>query len=163
MGKHIHHIIPRHVGGTDDPENLIELTVEEHAEAHRKLWEEHNRWQDFVAWKALSGQIEIDDLRREISRLANLGRKHSPEAIKKIKDARALQITTEETRAKMSKARRGKPITWDTKGHTPEANKKRSESLSGIAKPKVKCPHCGKEGGRPQMHQWHFSNCKDRK
>lgn len=31
--KHIHHIIPRHMGGTDDPSNLIELTIQEHAEA----------------------------------------------------------------------------------------------------------------------------------
>lgn len=21
-------------------------------------------------------------------------------------------------------------------------------------------PHCGKEGGAPQMKQWHFDNCK---
>jgi hypothetical protein len=101
MGKHIHHIIPRHAGGTDDPENLIELTVEEHAEAHRKLWEEHNRWQDFMAWKALSGQIEIDDLRREICRLANLGRKHSPETIKKIKEE--MRKFTEEQRENYTK------------------------------------------------------------
>jgi hypothetical protein len=27
--KHIHHIIPKHIGGTDEPSNLIELTVKE--------------------------------------------------------------------------------------------------------------------------------------
>ena len=53
--KHKHHIIPRHVGGTDDPSNLIELTPEEHAEAHRKLYEEHGHWQDRVAWIGLAG------------------------------------------------------------------------------------------------------------
>ena len=30
---HSHHIIPKHIGGTDDPSNIIELTVEEHAAA----------------------------------------------------------------------------------------------------------------------------------
>ena len=30
------------MGGTDDPNNLIELTIEEHAEAHRVLWKTHN-------------------------------------------------------------------------------------------------------------------------
>ena len=25
--KHKHHIIPRHMGGTDDPINLVELTI----------------------------------------------------------------------------------------------------------------------------------------
>ena len=51
---HKHHIIPKHMGGTDDPSNLVELTVEEHAEAHRKLFEEHGRWQDELAWKGLA-------------------------------------------------------------------------------------------------------------
>ena len=53
--KHKHHIIPRHMGGTDDPSNLIELTPEEHAEAHRLLYEEHGHWQDRVAWIGLAG------------------------------------------------------------------------------------------------------------
>jgi len=49
------------MGGTDDLENLIELTVEEHAEAHRKLFEQHGCWQDEIAWKALSGQITMNE------------------------------------------------------------------------------------------------------
>jgi hypothetical protein len=44
--KHKHHIIPRHAGGTDDPSNLVELSIEEHAEAHRVLYEKYDRWQD---------------------------------------------------------------------------------------------------------------------
>ena len=52
---HTHHIIPRHAGGTDDPSNLIELTVEEHAEAHRVLYEQYGRKQDLLAYKMLSG------------------------------------------------------------------------------------------------------------
>jgi len=54
---HTHHIIPRHMGGTDDPSNLVRLTVEEHAAAHLKLYEEHSNKLDYVAWKCLSGQI----------------------------------------------------------------------------------------------------------
>lgn len=37
MTKHRHHIIPKHAGRTDDNSNLIELTIEEHAEEHRKV------------------------------------------------------------------------------------------------------------------------------
>ncbi len=59
---HKHHIVPRHMGGTDDPSNLIELTIEEHAEAHRKLFEQHGHWQDEFAWKGLAGMIDRAEL-----------------------------------------------------------------------------------------------------
>ena len=64
--KHTHHIIPRHMGGTDDPSNLIELTIEEHAEAHRILYEQHGHWQDKVAWQGLLGLIGHEDIMREM-------------------------------------------------------------------------------------------------
>ena len=49
------------MGGTDDPSNLIELTPEEHAEAHRLLYEEHGNWQDYVAWQGLAKLAEKKD------------------------------------------------------------------------------------------------------
>jgi hypothetical protein len=55
---HRHHIIPKHQGGSDDPSNLIELTVEDHAIAHRHLWKMYGRWQDKIAWLGLSGHID---------------------------------------------------------------------------------------------------------
>lgn len=61
---HNHHIIPKHMGGTDDPTNLIKLTVEEHAEAHKILFEEYGRWQDKLAWQGLSGLIGRDEINR---------------------------------------------------------------------------------------------------
>lgn len=60
--KHLHHIIPRHAGGTDDPDNLIELTVEEHARAHYILWNQYGRWQDKVAWQCLYGKLGKEEL-----------------------------------------------------------------------------------------------------
>ena len=66
VAKHKHHIIPRHAGGTDDPSNLVELTVEEHANAHRRLYEEEGRWQDELAWKTLSGLIGKDEMMEEM-------------------------------------------------------------------------------------------------
>lgn len=52
--------------------------------------------------------------------------------------------------------------------NSAESNERRSKSLIGIErhnlrgvpKPKLTCPHCGKEGGRPQMIQYHFEKCK---
>lgn len=265
MGTHKHHIIPKHMGGSDDPSNLIELTVAEHAEAHRKLFEENGCWQDEVAWKALSGQISSDEARREATRRTWLGRKHTPEARQRIKEGvaraavvrgpmaeetkqkisnslaghsvsdetRALwskqrtgrEVTKEtrqkisdgnkgkiisdehleilkqpksdehkkkigagnkgkvrtpevrqknrlarlgkkasvETRKKQSDAHKGRQITWNLNATTPEANEKRSKAMTGRAKLKVQCPHCSKIGGEPQMKQWHFYNCKEKK
>ena len=64
--KHIHHILPRHMGGSDDPSNLVELSIEDHAEAHRKLFEEHGHWQDYLAWQGLAGLIPKQELVRLI-------------------------------------------------------------------------------------------------
>ena len=160
MGTHLHHIIPRHMGGSNDLENLIELTVEEHAEAHKILYEKHGHWQDHIAWKALSGQINSDDIRREIVKYVWTGKKHTETSRKKIKEARSKQIFTDETRKKMSKSLKGRKITWETNATTVEANLKRSQSLKGRPKPIIECPHCGKIGGASSMKQWHFDNCK---
>lgn len=84
---HKHHIVPKHMGGTDDSSNLIELTVEEHAEAHRLLWEEHGNEYDRIAWMSLSGRIDCEDAR-----------------ILAVIEWNKNRIITEETRDKMSKS-----------------------------------------------------------
>jgi hypothetical protein len=61
------------MGGSNDPENLIELTIEEHADAHRILFEKYGKIEDLWAWKGLSGQIGKEELLREISK--NNGKK----------------------------------------------------------------------------------------
>jgi hypothetical protein len=55
---HVHHIVPKHAGGTDDPSNLVELTIEDHAIAHRMLWKLYGRKEDWCAWTGLSGLDE---------------------------------------------------------------------------------------------------------
>jgi len=82
---HKHHIIPRHAGGTDDPSNLIKLTIDEHAEAHRILYQKHGRWQDRVAWQALTKAIPKAEIIRLKQSLATKGKKQTPEHIEKRK------------------------------------------------------------------------------
>src|ERR1017187_8714054 len=62
MITHTHHINPKHMGGSDDPSNLIELTVSDHAEAHRVLFEQYGRWEDELAWKGLAGIIGNEEV-----------------------------------------------------------------------------------------------------
>lgn len=49
------------MGGTNDPNNLVKLTVAEHAEAHRLLYEEHGNKFDYIAYMALSNQIGYEE------------------------------------------------------------------------------------------------------
>ena len=81
--KHKHHIIPKHMGGCDNPSNLIELTVEEHAEAHRKLYEEHGCWQDYIAWKGLAGIIPRAEINAQLHYLSGKHTYHLKKGIHK--------------------------------------------------------------------------------
>lgn len=45
------------MGGTDNPSNLIELTIEQHAEVHKNLYEAHGKIEDYYAWQGLLGNI----------------------------------------------------------------------------------------------------------
>ena len=128
---HRHHIIPRHAGGTDDPSNIVELTIEEHAEAHRLLYEEHGRWQDKCAWRALSGQIGKDEIILEVRREAGKkrrGRKLSEETKKKMSESSKGQVISEETRAKISAANKGKVRTKEQKAKLSALRKGRTFS-----------------------------------
>jgi hypothetical protein len=86
---HKHHIVPRHAEpfANNCPENLIELTVVEHAEAHKQLWLMNRDPLDEIAYLTLSGQIGIEDASamayraamariKETNSYAWLGRKH---------------------------------------------------------------------------------------
>lgn len=44
-----HHITPRHIGGTDDPDNMVVLLPEEHYFAHLVRWKAYNDRCDFLA------------------------------------------------------------------------------------------------------------------
>lgn len=59
------------MGGTDDPSNIVELTVEEHAEAHRVLFETYGKKEDELAWKGLAGIIGKEKLIYELSLLGS--------------------------------------------------------------------------------------------
>jgi hypothetical protein len=114
--KHIHHILPKYLGGSDDPSNLIELTVEAHAEAHRILYEQHGNWQDYCAWQALSGQIGQDEA-MFMARSKGGRKPMSEESNAKLKES--CKLRTERQRAD---------------GTLEKANKKRSETMKGYKK-----------------------------
>jgi molecular chaperone DnaK (HSP70) len=132
--KHKHHIIPRHMGGTDDPSNLIELTVEEHAEAHRKLWEQYGNIKDYCAWKGLEGTIGKEEIVRLL--MDPTGRVHTEETKQKISEAhKGKSKHTEESKEKLRQFRTGMKLSEEHKakisksleGNTRMVGKKLSE------------------------------------
>ena len=121
MIKHKHHIIPRHAGGTDHPLNLIELTIEQHAEAHRILYEEYGRNEDKWAWLGLSGQIGKDEILRQIA-MAQKGVKKPEGFGEKISAFRKTFKYSEESKKKMSDAKIGKSISVEQKEKIRQSN-----------------------------------------
>ena len=134
--KHRHHIIPRHAGGSDDPSNIQRLTIEEHAEAHKILYETYGREEDRIAWLGLSSQIGKEEA---VRLAASLGGRKGNKALSswysKIKGSTYEEIYGVE-RAEKLKSMRSKRFSgcsnprFGTK-HSAERNKKHSECLSG--------------------------------
>ena len=145
--KHLHHIIPKHAGGTDDPSNLVELTVEEHAEAHRILFEQYGRWEDEIAWKGLSGIIGHEEAVKIAQSAHNiqthLGRKRPASTIEKMKQnhkGMRGRKHSNETKAIMSIVRKGKS-TWSKGKKLSEETKMKMKLSQNIRRQKeaVKC------------------------
>ena len=144
--KHKHHIVPRHMGGSDDPSNLIELTVEEHADAHRKLWEQYSNIKDYCAWKGLegtigkeeivrllidpTGRVHTEETKQKISKSQLSKPKHTEESKENLKQFRTGTKQSEETKRKISEAGLGNTRCLGYK-HTEETKSKVSKSLEG--------------------------------
>lgn len=62
------------MGGTDDPSNVVELTIAEHAEAHRLLFEEYGLKEDELAWKGLLGMVDKTHIIREAQSIGGTNR-----------------------------------------------------------------------------------------
>jgi hypothetical protein len=56
------------MGGTDDQENLVFLTPEEHAKAHQELYEKYGKMEDYLAWKGLAGFMGREEIITELMR-----------------------------------------------------------------------------------------------
>ena len=175
---HKHHIIPKHMGGTDDPSNLVQLTIEEHALAHKNLYEKYNKPEDYAAWQGLSGMMDkqqiISYMQSEASKRKNkrevengthsfLGDKNPSR--KKVK------LGTHHFQHNIGN-RPGDIVQrdlvslglhhWQSAEHAKVVGERSKEMIAEQKHPfgqSIQCPHCGKHGQKSAMKRWHFSNC----
>lgn len=188
--KETHHILPKSLGGTDDTDNLVDLTPKEHYIAHRllvKITEGEDRQKmAFALWRMTNkGEATnahaYEKVRKEYREALSEYRtgkkfgKHSEEAREKAR-LRALgennnmygKKHTDESRQKMSEAlkgtRKGENNPFYGKTHDPETIErirvKSSLKQKGRPKPKSACPHCGGLFAANTMARFHGEKCK---
>lgn len=155
-----HHIIPRCMGGSNDPSNLVCLTPEAHYVAHQllvKLYPDNHKL-IYAANLMTAGKYRNNKLygwiRQRISTArkgkpqspehtakvvaANKGRKHSAESIEKIRVA--TQNMSDETKGKMSASRKGKCKSAETRAKMSLAK----QQVSNETRSKLRVSHTGK-------------------
>jgi hypothetical protein len=147
-----HHILPRCLKGKDTPDNVILLTAKEHFICHRLLtliyptskriafafWNmcrPSNEWHDRHIASASSYAYAREHLSRTYK-----GRPAWNKGLKLNEE----QLANHATHQPGFKA-------W---------NKGVPSKYKGVPRNRAICPHCGTEGGEPQLKRWHFENCK---
>lgn len=185
--KETHHIIPKCMGGSDDKENLVELTGREHFIVHWLLCKIY----DTPGLKKAFGLMCLTGKNRSYkisSQLYELGRRRLSEA------AIGREVSME-TREKISRALKGRKFTKEhlarmRKPKTEEAKKNIAAAKVGVLNPMYgtisptrdvphtketrdlislrtkqgteypPCPHCGKKVNKGNALRWHYDKCK---
>lgn len=62
-GLHVHHIIPKHSNGSDEPSNITYLTVREHIIAHFLLWKIYKNPNDLRSMHMLGAKLTVEQRR----------------------------------------------------------------------------------------------------
>ena len=161
--QHKHHIIPRHMGGSDDPSNIKLVTIEQHANEHKLLWEKHGKREDFIAWQALSGNINSEEARIEAVKAANTGRKQTEEHKKKRVASRMktcptptlgkkLPPASESRKQKISESQRGNAYALGRKQSEEEKYKRSQIALN---RPLLSCPKCDSKMVKAALVRYH--------
>jgi hypothetical protein len=154
--KERHHIIPKSLGGSNDASNLVDLTAREHFIAHFLLariyggtqWHAIKRMRGNDGFytnsrlyeiarkkiakevgKRMAGIPKTDEQRAKISAAA-MGKKKSPEAVEKTRQA---NLGRKPNKAQLAALHANRKLAW-----TPEAQAKKSAKTKGVARPYAK-------------------------
>ena len=174
-----HHIIPKSLGGTNNLNNLVNLTAREHFICHRLLVKmttgKAKCSMAYAAWQMtlLNNRCRYTPtsrtyaiLKKQLSESKKgipLSEAHKDKMRKpKTAEHRAKlgQYTrTDEHKTAISNMRKAQT---GLQKRSEDTKSKMSEWQKGVAKPKVKCEYCGKEISQMNYSRWHGKNCKSR-
>ena len=180
--KESHHVIPKCMGGTDDPENLVDLTPREHFVCHllltKMVFDPSFRSKlAYAAWQQSRGKAINSKtyayLRENLS-ATYTGRKRPAFSdewranMAKAKVGKKTRPHTEESKKQISENRKGKSVGAENhffgKTHSDESKAKMAtacrERMTGVAKEKYECPHCRKSIAPNMFYRYHGDNCK---
>lgn len=170
-----HHVVPKSMGGTE----VVKLTAREHFICHCllvKMTEGSNQMKMALAVTMMKCSSPDHSGKRYVnSRLYDHARKL-------VSESRRDPVLDATRRAKISKSKTGgivPPRTpeWNRnlglagvgRTHTDEYKQMMAASKAaywaareGQPYATLTCPHCGKQGGGPNMSRYHFDKCKAR-
>ena len=150
---HKHHIIPKHAGGTDDPSNIIELTVEEHALAHKELYEKYGKMEDYFAWQGLAGLIGKEEIIR--ATMLEAGKKGNKIHVDRYHSD---PVYASEIRKKQSKPKKFTKNYFKPKSDSHRENISKAASM----RERIPCSYCerGITKANLKKHETHCKNAK---
>jgi hypothetical protein len=127
------------MGGLDTPENFVEVTVTQHAMFHFCNFQLWGNPEDKLAWRALSGQLSMDEIKLE--RMTIGGKRGSEVLREKLKDPVKLEKYKEKCREAFHNNPRKEEMIQRAKDNqpkaseaarTPEAIEKKKQTLKEI-------------------------------
>jgi hypothetical protein len=86
------------------------------------------------------------ETRAKLSAAAHRRKGFTPEGLVRVVESNKNRVWTEEMKAKLRAHNLGKT----------------NHSQKGIPQSRLRCPHCGLEGGTSAMKHWHFDRCRHR-
>ena len=184
--KERHHIIPKCMGGTNDRDNLVNLTAKEHFICHKLLVEIHptNNKLKFALLAMYNLKTNRHQRLYKTSASEYAYIRELVSNAKKGTNFRKKYIPSEETRKKLSISNKGRtPWNKGVKGyragipkskehrykisqavtgfkHSAESKQKMSNSRKGIIRDKRECPHCNRFLDPGNYAQFHGDRCK---
>lgn len=172
-----HHIIPKCMGGTNHRKNIVKLTAEEHYVAHQLLHKMHpdnNKLLLAVKMMTVSGEHVIRNnkmfgwIRKKYAEtMKKIGKPPSQKGVakttehkKKIGDAQRGKIISNESKARMKEAHRGKKGTRNGAILSQETKDKLSNSVKSVKK--IECINCLLSVSPGNYKRWHGINCRNK-